>query len=48
MGIGIATQSDMEILQTLGQVPLMFIGGMLIVVAVAAVWAVRRARARRV
>ena len=36
----------MEILRTLGQVPLMFIGGFLIVLAMAVVWAVGRNRSR--
>ena len=38
----------MEILRTLGQIPLMFIGGFLIVMAVAGVWAVAQARSRHV
>jgi hypothetical protein len=38
----------MEILRTLGQIPLMFIGGFLIVLAVALVWAFTRARSRNV
>jgi hypothetical protein len=36
----------MELLRTLGQIPLMFIGGLLIVVAIALVWAVANARSR--
>jgi hypothetical protein len=38
----------MEILRTLGQIPLMFIGGFLIVLAVMIVWAFTRTRSRRV
>jgi hypothetical protein len=38
----------MEILRTLGQIPLMFIGGMLIILAIAVVWAVAQARTRKV
>ena len=38
----------MEILRALSQVPLMFIGGFLIVLAVALVWAVAHTRSRRV
>jgi hypothetical protein len=37
----------MEILRTLGQIPLMFIGGFLIVLAIAIVWAVTNSRSRR-
>jgi hypothetical protein len=37
----------MEILRTLGQIPLMLIGGFLIVLAIALVWAVARARVPR-
>ena len=38
----------MEILRTLGQIPLMFIGGLLILLAVAVVWGVANAaRSRR-
>ena len=37
----------MEILRTLGQIPLMFIGGFLIVLVMAVVWAVAQARSRR-
>ncbi len=36
----------MEILRTLGQVPLMFIGGFLIVLAMVVVWAVGHTRSR--
>jgi hypothetical protein len=39
-GIRLAVTNSMELLRTLGQIPLMFIGGLLIVVAVALVWAV--------
>jgi hypothetical protein len=38
----------MEILRTLGQIPLMFIGGFLIVLVVAVVWAVGRTGSRSV
>lgn len=38
----------MEILRTLGQIPLMFIGGFLIVLAVAIVWVFVHLRSRRV
>lgn len=38
----------MEILRTLGQIPLMFIGGFLIVLAVAIVWVFVQSRPRRV
>lgn len=38
----------MEILRTLGQIPLMFLGGFLIVLAVAAVWVFVQPRSRRV
>jgi hypothetical protein len=38
----------MEILRTLGQIPLMFIGGFLIVLVVAVVWAFGRTRSRGV
>lgn len=34
----------MEILRTLGQIPLMFIGGLLIVAAMVLVWVVANAR----
>ena len=37
---------DMEILRTLGQVPLMFVGGFLTVLAVAVVWAIGHIWAR--
>jgi hypothetical protein len=37
----------MEILRSLGQIPLMFIGGFLIVLAMAIVWAVANLRSRR-
>jgi hypothetical protein len=39
---------SMEILRTLGQIPLMFIGVFLIVLAIAAVWAFAQSRSRRV
>lgn len=38
----------MEVFRSLGQIPLMFLGGFLVVLAIAAVWAVTRARSRRV
>ena len=38
----------MEILRSLGQIPLMFLGAFLIVFAIALVWAVARTRSRRV
>ena len=38
----------MEIFRTLGQIPLMFIGGFLIVVAVGLVWVFAQARSRKV
>ena len=38
----------MEILRTLSQVPLMFIGGFLILLAIALVWAFAQTRSRRV
>lgn len=41
-------RQDMEILRTLGQIPLMFIGGFLIVLVVAAAWAFGRARSHNV
>jgi hypothetical protein len=37
----------MEIVRTLGQVPLMFLGGFLVVLALAAVWGVAQLRRRR-
>jgi hypothetical protein len=37
----------MEILRTLGQIPLMFIGGFLIVLVLGIVWAVAQTRSRR-
>ena len=36
----------MEILRTLGQIPFMFIGALLVVLAVALAWAVTKARGR--
>jgi hypothetical protein len=39
-GTHIASGKGMEILRTLGQVPLMFLGGFLIVLAIAVVWAI--------
>jgi hypothetical protein len=47
-GTRIATFSGMEILRSLGQISLMFLGAFLIVIAVAAAWAVTRARSQRV
>jgi hypothetical protein len=38
----------MEILQTLGQLPLMFIGAFVLILAVAIVWLVAQARARKI
>jgi hypothetical protein len=37
----------MEILRTLGQIPLMFIGGFLIILVLGIVWAVAQGRYRR-
>jgi hypothetical protein len=45
-GIGIADISGMTLLQTLGQIPLMFMGFFLIVLAVVLVWAIGRNRNR--
>jgi hypothetical protein len=39
---------SMEILRTLGQIPLMFIGAFLIVLAIGGVWAFAQSRSRRV
>jgi hypothetical protein len=47
-GTDIATFSAMETLRAFGQVPLMFIGGFLVVLAVALVWAYVHTRSRRV
>ena len=46
-GTGLAFSRVMEILRTLGQIPLMFIGGLLIILALAVVWGVAQARSRR-
>jgi hypothetical protein len=47
-GTGIASDQSMEILRTVGQIPLMFIGAFLIVLVIAAVWAFAQSRSRRV
>lgn len=47
-GTCIAFSQRMDILRSLGQIPLMFIGGFLIVLAMAVVWAVAHTRSRRV
>jgi hypothetical protein len=46
-GTSIASLERMDILRTLGQIPLMFIGGFLIVLAIAVVWAIVQTRSRR-
>jgi hypothetical protein len=38
----------MDVLRSLGQIPLMFLGGFLIVLAIAVVWTVAHTRSRRV
>lgn len=43
-GTGLATLISMEILTTLAQIPLMFMGGFVIILAIAVVWALARAR----
>jgi len=45
-GIGIADMIRMTLLQTIGQIPLMFAGFLLIVLAVVIVWAIGRTRNR--
>jgi uncharacterized membrane protein YqjE len=45
-GIGIADRKRMTLLQTIGQIPLMFMGFFLIVLAVLVVWAIGRTRNR--
>jgi hypothetical protein len=45
-GIGIADIWRMTLLQTIGQIPLMFMGFFLIVLAVVLVWAIGRNRNR--
>ena len=37
----------MEVLSTLGQIPLMFLGGLLIVLVLGILWAVAQTRSRR-
>jgi hypothetical protein len=37
----------MEILRTLGQIPLMFLGGILVVVALAVVWGIGQSGSQR-
>jgi hypothetical protein len=43
-GIGIADMIRMTLLQTIGQIPLMFAGFLLVVLAVVIVWAIGRTR----